>query len=692
MQSLRWYGRRLGSMSPREMAWRVQGKLRDPLDRLVRPRRARVRSVHHVFKVEAGEPIIARKVLGPHLRQGDFSFTPAEAERWNPQLIAQADRIAQHRLDFLGLDDHHLGDQINWNYEYQAKKQAPLTASGGIDYRDFGQIGDCKLVWELNRHHQFVVLARAYRITQDGRYADAISEQLDSWLRQCPYGLGMNWLSPLELAIRMINWVWTYELLDGGRCLPESLRDRVLLAVHQHLSQITRQYSRFSSANNHLVGEAGGVFICSSYFAGLKCSAKWRAGSRKLLEREIIRQTYLDGGTREQATGYHVFVLWFFLLAGLCARRGGEDFPPEYWKRMERMFDYLAALTDGADTLPQIGDCDDGYVVDLGGRAEAVSSLFSIGAVLFDRPDLKSRAKRFAEPAFWLLGPEGRKSFERLEVVKKACPIRSQALPASGYYLLQRGHRGAEDRISAVFDCGELGYLSIAAHGHADALSLLLRVGGLEVMIDPGTYDYFTHARWRGYFRSTRAHNTVVIDEADQSESLGLFLWGRRAQSRLLRWEPTARGGVVVGEHDGYTSLADPVVHRRTVILPDDQPVLTVHDEICAKGPHRIATYWHFSDRCRIEQSGDNRFEVSFGVGSITVKADPRLSIELVRGSEDSMLGWVSRRYHRKRPSPTLIGRCSCQGDLTLTTRFEIVTSENRVPESPARVEIDQRP
>ena len=89
--------------------------------------------------------------------------------------------------------------------------------------------------------------------------------------------------------------------------------------------------------------------------------------------------------------------------------------------------------------------------------------------------------------------------------------LKSIALSESGYYLLQRGDRDGDDRVSVLMDCGELGFLSLAAHGHADSLSLNVRVGGHDVLVDPGTFDYFADEQWRRYFRSTRAHNTIEM-------------------------------------------------------------------------------------------------------------------------------------------------------------------------------------
>lgn len=135
-----------------------------------------------------------------------------------------------------------------------------------LDYRDLRVTGDAKVVWEPIRHHHLVVLARAYRATGDVRYASAVVEQLESWLEQCPFGQGMNWRSPLELAIRLINWVWAVDLIREAGLVKGMLQACLRQAAYLHLWEITRKYSRGSSANNHRIGEAAGVFTASSSF------------------------------------------------------------------------------------------------------------------------------------------------------------------------------------------------------------------------------------------------------------------------------------------------------------------------------------------------------------------------------------------------------------------------------------------
>ena len=143
-------------------------------------------------------------------------------------------------------------------------------------------------------------------------------EQLDGWMRRNPFGMGMNWRSPMEMAIRLINWVWAIDLIREAGLIKGEFRGRLLNAVYRHLWDIARKFSRGSSANNHLIGEAAGVFIGAGYFRNLKKAGKWRAKGRKILLAEVETQTFPDGGNREQAIGN----VWNCLGMSFCQPRG----------------------------------------------------------------------------------------------------------------------------------------------------------------------------------------------------------------------------------------------------------------------------------------------------------------------------------------------------------------------------------
>lgn len=659
MQTLAWYVRRLSSMSPGEVAWRCQSHFRDLCDGLTLARRSRLPGVAS-FLLPGRSPLPESPSLLGLFNRDLSTFSTS----WREFLQQQADAVANGRLTFFNREYVYEGGVIRWNFEPEAGRNTPMRPATRIDYRDHRATGDCKLVWEPNRHQHLPVLARAWRVTGDDRYARAALAHVNGWIDQCPYGYGMNWRSPLEIALRVINWALTLELLQGCQVLASGLAIRIAASSFQHVEEIARKYSRYSSANNHLIGEAAGVFIASTYFANFVNSGCRAEDARRILENEIRRQVAPDGGSREQATGYHLFVLEFFILAALVGDRMGRPFSKEYRNRLENMFEFLAELT-ACGPLPALGDSDDGFVFDLGGRGERVETLLRIGAAMFRRPEWVRGTVAAGEAAWWLLGVPA--EVPPRESRQPAPTIRSRAMDATGLFLLQHGSR-QDDSISVLVDAGSHGFGSIAAHGHADALSLVLRVDGRDVLIDPGTFDYFTHPDWRSYFRSTRAHNTIVVDGRDQSEMLGPFLWGRRANTRLVAWEPAPDGGRIAAEHDGYSSLRHAVTHRRTVQLLGQEGELQICDELFADGPHEVTQYWHFAEHCRVQLVSSHELLVLVGDSRLALRLDPQLVPVLFHGSDSPLAGWVSRAYHCKQPAFTVAASCTILSAESLRT------------------------
>ncbi|MCP4609783.1 MAG: heparinase [Planctomycetes bacterium] len=660
MQTLNWYYQRLKFMSSGEITWRIRSSLRDRSDRILVGHRQHIRKPSAFLNGD-------EKDKEPEFRVSNI--TDIVDKQWYDSLLTRANRIIDHRLDFFDLKDQYLGDPIVWNRDHKRGQDTPMTYCASLDYRDVEEAGDCKFVWEPNRHHQLTVLGRAWCLSGDIRFANAVVEQLDSWLKQNPYGVGMNWRSGLELGIRLINWVWALDLIKESKVINDQLQNRILDSISRHIWEIDRKYSRGSSVGNHLIGEAAGVFVAACYYRNLRNAAKWRAKSRAILNREILNQTFPDGGPLEQTVGYHLFELQFFVVAGIAARASGQDFPKSYWSRLEKMFEFLGVLSEGCKDLPAFGDGDDGYVLDIGNDPRNAREWLAVGAVLFERSDFKAWAGRYAEPVEWLLGKQGRQSFKAIPEPQNKTSI-SRAFKSSGYYLLQHGEFDSHERISVIFDCGPLGMEPLAGHGHADALSFTLRAFGKDVMIDPGTYDYFSYPKWREYFRSTRAHNTIIIDDRDQSQMLGLFLWGRRAKAECLSWQPSDVGGKVIGQHDGYMNRDDPVTHKRMLDL--DGQELVIRDDIIARGKHKIEIFFHLAEHCVVNPAGRNRYLVYVDSGTIEIELDPCLNVESFNGSEDPICGWVSRGYHQKEASTTLVGRCTSNNNTCLVTRINI--------------------
>jgi hypothetical protein len=397
----------------------------------------------------------------------------------------------------------------------------------------------------------------------------------------------------------------------------------------------------------------------------------WGERCREILEEECHKQNAPDGGNREQAFAYQTFVLDFLLLAGLAARARGEDFAPVYWRRIEVMIDFLASMTNVAGELPMIGDADDGRVISLApepGFSPHIS-LIATGAVLFGRPDLAARAGALDGKTATLLG---------VEAVRRLSQLRQRArngfrprlqFSESGYYLMGSAF-GAPDEVRLLVDAGPLGYLSIAAHGHADALSFVMNIGDREILVDPGTYAYHTDPAWRRYFRSTLAHNTVGVDEQDQSVQAGNFMWTQHAHARCIEFEAAADRQRFVGEHYGYQRLDDPVVHRREIVCDTRRQIIEVTDMLRCDADHRVRRSWHFAEGCQVERSG-NGLKVTAGLAQVFFEPLEELdSAQIHRGGSAEQGGWVSRSFGCKQPSTSAHWYSRITGHTVLRTRI----------------------
>jgi len=585
-------------------------------------------------------------------------------------IVEAARRIVAGRHRVFDLTDCLLGELPEWNRDPLTQRLAPWRAAQRIDYRDEREVGNIKYLWEPNRHLHLPTLAQAYVLTGEPQFLRTLQAHLDSWFAQCPVGRGPNWVSSLELGIRLINWSITWQLLGAARAPlfqgpeGEEFRDRWLASIYQHARAITGNLSRFSSANNHLIGEAAGVFVAAQTWPYWNSMQEWGERCRSVLERECLHQNAPDGGNREQAMAYQQFVLDFLLLSGLAARRADNDFSAAYWDRLERMTDFIASFMDAAGHVPMIGDADDGFVVQLSHdpQVSPFTSLVATGAILFDRPDLASRAVtsglhtgQVDAKTLTLLGADAADQFANLLARARGPYVPRREFPDCGYYLVGEEFE-TEREARVLMDAGPLGYLSLAAHGHADALSLQLNLAGREILIDPGTYAYHTDPAWRRYFRSTAAHNTVVVDGRDQSEQSGNFMWSRHAVARCLQYSSDGQAQLFAGEHDGYTALADPVVHRRAVRFEPGQ--LRISDSLRCTRPHSADRHWHFAEDLHVEVAPDGSIHVDAGRVKVTLRPDRAPDrVDVHRGAGPDEGGWVSRRFGVKTPCTTVIWR-----------------------------------
>jgi hypothetical protein len=639
--SLKWRLARVRAMSSREIAFRVGRAVR------ARAERWGLGLAH------------APEALGP---PGNAWLAALPRNFDVAKYAAAADKVLSGSFHVFAMSDARLGFPPRWNTDPKTGTAAPLVFGKSLDYRDSRNVGDIKYLWEINRHLELVTLAQAWHLTGDERYAIGCKTLIDSWLEQCPYPFGVNWCSSLEHAMRLANWSFAWHLLGsddsplfrGGK--GQAFRTRWLTSVYQHCHFIAGHLSRHSSANNHLLGEATGLFIASTTWPMWDASLRWQASAHDELVREAAAQTFADGVNREQAAWYHHAVADMMLLAGLVSRANGVDLGAAYWQRLQSMLEFLASIMDARGNVPAIGDADDGVLVrfDPDPDFDVYRSLLATGAVLFERVEFKLKAREPDEKTRWLLGDEADSRFAQLaaDPERLTLPPRRE-FPQGGYYVLGSGFETPQE-VRIVADAGPLGYLSIAAHGHADSLAFTLSAAGLPILIDPGTFAYHTERRWRDYFRGTSAHNTVRVDGKDQSVAGGNFLWLEHARTVVESFEMLADGDRLVARHYGYERLADPVRHRRRWHYQRETLTLLIEDEVECKAAHRLEWFWHFAPGCGVSVRGNKLVARREGV-VMTTMFPAALACRLETASDHPPFGWYSAKLDQKQPAITAV-------------------------------------
>lgn len=503
-----------------------------------------------------------------------------------------------------------------------------------VPYRHERGLGDVKYVWELNRLQGLQPLAAATLISGDPSHLRAAERMLLSWADANPPFRGLAWASGIEVALRAISLLVLSGLV-GDRLGPQA-RDAIGSVLTASALWLDRFPSRFSSANNHKVAEEAALYLISLSLPQTPARRRALERAAAALDAEAALQLLPDGAPAEQSPTYGAFTAEFLLVCDRLGRDGPRPLSERTRERLSALSGFLLALSGPLGGCPRIGDDDEGRVLTL--TLPEPDYAENVARLIRPTPDRPARELRDLLPAdpdpLPVLGPVGGLI----------------SFPDGGYTLL-RGSCGGRDA-AALLDHGPLGYLSIAAHGHADALSLLLSLDGRPVLIDPGTYLYHSGGAWRDWFRSTRAHNTLTIEGSDQSRMSGAFNWSSRARAR--RVEAGAQPPAVIARHDGYLRRFG-AEHEREIRLTGEG--LLIRDRLIGDGARRGLT-------------GELTFQLPPELDAVLTENGPVLirdpdggdpiarllpppggEVRLHRGGQDRDGGWVSPRFGERVPA-----------------------------------------
>jgi len=655
---LGWYVRRLRGMSASEVAYRTLDVARQKAwaRRQVQPGEAQ--------PALAGVTPVRAFLSSAELDRASVDRGAAAA------VVTAADKVLAYTWASLGTPRPDSADP-DWFHDPLTGRRAPDgELAFRVNHRDDAETGNIKQVWEMSRHHHITVLAAAWWLTRDERYAENAAHQLRSWWAANPFLSGVHWTSGIEAGIRLIAWVWVRRLLNSWPKVGDLFEhnDDAVRQIGWHQEFLVAFPSRGSSANNHVIAEAAGRLAAACAFPWYTRTPRWRTSAADLLERELAANTFDDGLNRELATDYHRFVLELALLAAVEADACGHELSEATWSRLVKMLDASADILDARNRAPRQGDGDEGraLVVDDPDR-DPWATVLGTGAALVGPSDWWPACEPSVQAV--IVGALGRPR----QLPRPSA--RPRQFPDAGLVIL-RSREVDGPEIWCRCDAGPHGFLSIAAHAHADALSLEVRHDGVDILADPGTYCYHGEAEWRQYFRSTRAHNTLELAGVDQAESGGPFLWTTHPRTTTtlcdVGSDPVQAWS---GWHDGYTRLNPPARHERTVTLDSRARTLTVADRVESAGRLDVRLSWHLGPEISVDLSG-RIAELAWRTGRGVQHGRLLLPDALVwtghHGEQSPAEGWYSPGFGRRVPATSLRGAGAVSSGIRLVTVLEL--------------------
>jgi hypothetical protein len=513
-------------------------------------------------------------------------------------LRRDAKDILAGRWKAFGHLDLRIDDPPKWHHDYLAGQDLATTEPGfGLDHRKLPGGADVKLIWELSRWYQVARLAMASYVLGDETARDKCIEWLEDWVAHNPAYRGWNWTSALEVGIRLVQFTWIDALL--GHSAPAAVEERLRrlrqVVLPPHVRYAWRHKSFGSSANNHLLGELTGCTLATVRWPALARFAVPLTELYACWEREVLAQFARDGGNKEQALNYHLFSFELSWQALKAFEAAGRPVSGSVRERLALAAQFFRDVQVGSDPW-DYGDSDSAFV----------TPFFADHAVEEWHQLLVAPASRTAIN-YWVGEPPSPEW-----TAKRGTPHETQ--PAGAWRIYSDTGIAVLDLDpwQLRWDISPLGYLSTAAHGHFDALHLSLWLGGVALVVDPGTGAYYSDPVLRVWLSSQPAHNGPRPEGVETPRRMGPFLWAGHHPTPKFQ----ATGMVGVAE----LNLGATRIWRRISAM-SGRGFEVEDDCFRGDGPRTPFTVrWQFAPGSQVRELEERKFLVARAGAAITVQ------------------------------------------------------------------------
>ncbi len=490
-------------------------------------------------------------------------------------ILSSADAMLRDENVFFTFPYHTKGIDRPWEFDPIENKYWPRRYYTERILHDHDTPRDVKIVFEINRFKNLPTLGQAACLTGDKKYADEVERRLLSWIEDNPFAQSVNWSSALEISIRLIAWTTTLLLLkEAGFNVAD--HPKIKRSIYEQVCYLVADLGTDKVVStNHLIGEAAGLFVTASLWE-FNEHLKFTKQAQHILEREIIKQTFPDGVTREASSWYHQFVTHFFDLTDRIATRKGNPFSNQFQTRLSKMKAYLGNMIVNNHVV-RYGDSDDGWALFLEGNLDRWKSvIFGSSSV----GDSDSTSNYYPDTKV---------------IATHSC---------DSFLFLRAG----------AFGMGGAGFSS---HAHDDFLSPIIRLAGLPVVADPGTFVYSGDPEKRRQYRIASTHNGIIFGNTTGAIPRKQFGWEQiRPDAAILKTNFNDSKAIVAASYGEWPE------HQRTITI--DATSARIEDRFIQPVRQNCEWRFHLAPEWTIEHESLAELRYQF-----LNKSGDRLNIEL---------------------------------------------------------------
>lgn len=516
-------------------------------------------------------------------------------------ILAQAQKYAENNFEILASKiKYPTCAAIEWQKDIKIKKDTDVAYATGnelckeknlkfysdikVNSQDLDNFKDyqfdIKVPWELSRFNHIFILGKAYHETLNPIFAKAFKNQIECWIDENPFLLGVNWVCAMEVAIRSINWIYGFYFFHKSPQIDNRFWKKFICSIYNHSEYLKYNSEKSFRPHNHYLSDLIGHLYIAIFLEDLKEFKKIEHKASLELEKELSRQIQDDGTSYEGSTSYHKLVTEIYLHFYLVSlNRPKIIFPapfivsseqsgckseklPQIKAQLKKMYQFLIDCTDHKGNFIQIGDNDSGKIV--------------CGLQTYKQPFNEDGINQSNLADYANFG---------ISIIKN-----------KNWHISLRH--------------GSFNPTQPSGHFHHDDGALTLSIRNIPILVDPGSFIYTANPSWRNYFRKAENHCRVwIAGEAEREKELfELKLSEKRNKSSI-----SSNNGLIIIKSENIIKLNVEFSTIRTIRFDNENNILEIEDSLNdiknnSKDIYQFMSTLVFHPDIKIENKTNNEF------------------------------------------------------------------------------------